>query len=77
MTEAHQFGHASTLGDHVRVLRRRKWIVIVTTLVVTALSVYLAEKKTVYLPRGCTGPDQSGFAGTRSHRGDPADRSGS
>ena len=46
MTEVHQFGHASTLGDHVRVLRRRKWIVIVTTAVVTGLALYLSSQKT-------------------------------
>lgn len=47
MTEVHQVGHVSTLGDHVRVLRRRKWIVIGTTLVVTMLSLYLSAKKPV------------------------------
>ena len=44
MTEA-QFGHGSTLGDHVRVLRQRKWIVLGTTAVVTALAVFLSVKQ--------------------------------
>jgi len=49
LTETHQIGHASTLGDHVRVVRRRKWIVIATTAIVTALSVFLSvQKQTVY-----------------------------
>ena len=50
MTEVpHGFGHASTLGDHVRVLRRRKWIVIVTTIVVTALALFMSSRQgTVY-----------------------------
>ncbi len=68
MTEVHQFGHASTLGDHVRVLRRRKWIVIATTLVVTALALYMSSHKTVTLPRGRAGPDQPDVARVRRHR---------
>jgi Mrp family chromosome partitioning ATPase/capsular polysaccharide biosynthesis protein len=52
MTEVHQFGHAATLGDHVRVLRRRKWIVIATTLVVTGASLYLTSQKTTTYSAG-------------------------
>jgi tyrosine-protein kinase len=46
VTEAHQFGHVSTLGDHVRVLRRRKWIVVVTTVLVTATALFQSSRQT-------------------------------
>jgi len=45
VTEVQHGGHASTLGDHVRVLRRRKWIVIVTTVVVTALALLMSSRQ--------------------------------
>jgi succinoglycan biosynthesis transport protein ExoP len=44
VTEA-QFGHGSTLGDHVRVLRQRKWIVLGTTAVVTFLAVVMSVRQ--------------------------------
>jgi tyrosine-protein kinase len=48
VSEAHQFGHASTLGDHVRVVRRRKWVVIIATAVVAAAALLQSSRQSTY-----------------------------